>query len=69
MTIVGLPPWGSSGHDKSKNPVTNHPVLNVDEIRFGTTYADVVPVPEPSTLAMCVATLFALIAYAWRKRK
>jgi len=24
MTIVGLLPWGSSGHDKSKDPVNNH---------------------------------------------
>jgi hypothetical protein len=24
MTIIGLLPWGSGGHDKSKNPVNNH---------------------------------------------
>jgi len=24
MTIVGPLPWGSSGHDKSKNPVNSH---------------------------------------------
>lgn len=24
MTIGGLLPWGSSGHDKSKNPVNNY---------------------------------------------
>jgi hypothetical protein len=27
MTIVGPLPWGSSGHDRSKNPVNNHVVL------------------------------------------
>lgn len=46
-----------------------NPVLNVDEIRFGTTYADVVPIPEPSMVAMLTVALFALTAYAWRKRK
>jgi hypothetical protein len=29
MTIVGPLPWGSSGHDRSKNPVNNHEIGNV----------------------------------------
>jgi hypothetical protein len=42
----------------------------VDEIRVGTSYADVTPsVPEPSSIILTVLGTFGLLAYAWRKRK
>jgi hypothetical protein len=37
-----------------------------DEIRFGTTFADVSPIPEPSTYALLAAGLGAL---AWLRRR
>jgi hypothetical protein len=43
--------------------------MGVDEVRIGTTWADVAPVPEPSTLALLAAGLVGLLCYAWRKRK
>lgn len=39
-----------------------------DEIRIGTTLADVTPIPEPGAMAMVCSGLFGLLAYAWRKR-
>jgi hypothetical protein len=42
----------------------------IDEIRVGTTWADVAPVvPEPSTIVLLASGLVGLLAYAWRKRK
>ena len=35
--------------------VGNNPVHDADEIRFGTTFADVAPVPEPSTAILLVS--------------
>jgi hypothetical protein len=32
-------------------------------------YADEVAVPEPSTLALAMAGVVSLLAYAWKKRK
>jgi len=44
----------------------NDQVLNMDEIRFGTSYADVTPVPEPSSTALLGLGGLALIL---RRRK
>ncbi|MBU4273640.1 MAG: PEP-CTERM sorting domain-containing protein [Planctomycetes bacterium] len=41
----------------------------MDDVRIGTTWADVGPVPEPSTLLLLAAGLLGLLCYAWRKRK
>ncbi len=40
--------------------------MRLDEIRVGTTWADVTHVPEPSTLMICLGTLAGL---AWRRRR
>ena len=37
MTIVGPLPWGSSGHDRSENPVNNHEFSNQRQARLGLT--------------------------------
>jgi hypothetical protein len=43
---------------------------DIDEIRMGTTYADVVSsVPEPTTCILLGTGAMAILAYAWRKRK
>lgn len=39
-----------------------------DELRIGTQFQDVVPIPEPTTIAMCGAGLVVLLAGARRKR-
>jgi hypothetical protein len=41
-------------------------VAKIDEIRFGTTFADVSPIPEPSTYALLAAGLGALV---WLRRR
>jgi hypothetical protein len=38
----------------------------IDEIRFGQTFADVSPIPEPSTYALLAAGLGALV---WLRRR
>jgi hypothetical protein len=42
---------------------------SVDEIRWGTTFADVTPVPEPGTIALTVVAVFAGACAAWRTRR
>ena len=37
------------------------PIPNVDEIRFGTSYLDVAPVPEPSTALLTCLAVFGLL--------
>ena len=39
-----------------------------DEIRIGTTWADVTVVPEPSTIVMLLSMLCGMLIYAWRRR-
>jgi hypothetical protein len=41
-------------------------VAKIDEIRFGTTFADVSPIPEPSTYALLAAGLGTLV---WLRRR
>jgi hypothetical protein len=41
-------------------------VAKFDEIRFGTSFADVSPIPEPSTYALLAAGLGALV---WLRRR
>lgn len=42
---------------------------NVDEIRIGTTYADVTQsVPEPGVCVFAVTGFISLLAYAWRRQ-
>jgi streptogramin lyase len=43
--------------------------FNYDEIRVGTTYADVTPIPEPSTLALLGVGAISLLGYALRRRR
>jgi len=43
--------------------------INIDEIRLGTSYSSVTPIPEPGTIALLVTGIISLVAYAWRKRK
>lgn len=58
------------GRDVSGSTVTeNYAEASIDELRIGTTWSDVVSVPEPSTLALFVTGMIGLLAYAWRKRK
>lgn len=38
-----------------------------DEIRFGTTFADVVPIPEPTTWALIAGSLTALVVFRRRR--
>lgn len=41
----------------------------LDEIRIGTTFADVVPIPEPTTTAAAVLASVALMTFAIRRRR
>lgn len=41
--------------------VGNTPIVDFDEIRFGTTFADVAPVPEPGSLVLLLAAGFCLL--------
>jgi hypothetical protein len=43
--------------------------LTLDELRIGTTYADVIGTPEPSVVTLLTTGLIGLLAYAWRKRR
>jgi hypothetical protein len=39
---------------------------NIDELRVGTSFADVVPVPEPGTWAFCAALAVGFVAWRFR---
>lgn len=39
-----------------------------DEIRIGTTWADVTGVPEPSAIVMVLSMLCGMLIYAWRRK-
>ncbi len=41
----------------------------IDELRIGTTFADVVPVPEPSLIGLCVIAGVSGIIWHSRKRR
>lgn len=44
------------------------PDRSIDEIRLGTTIADVLPVPEPSTYALLIMTAAGALWFARRRR-
>ncbi len=43
--------------------------FDIGELRVGTTYADVTPIPEPSTLVLLGIGAVSMMAYAWRRRR
>jgi len=48
---------------------TGGPILTVDELRLGTTFQDVAPIPESSTLALATIGLLGLLACGQRRRR
>lgn len=42
--------------------------INFDEIRFGTSFSDVAPVPEPSTFGLGVAAMAGLLGFGRRRK-
>jgi hypothetical protein len=46
----------------------NTPGFNFDELRIGTTYADVTPVPEPAAGMLCAALAWLVAARRRRAR-
>jgi hypothetical protein len=43
--------------------------FSIDELRVGTTYADVTPTPEPSSLVLLGIGAISVLAYVWRRRR
>jgi hypothetical protein len=41
----------------------------VDELRVGTTFADVTPVPEPGTGALVLVTALSAVGFRARRRR
>jgi hypothetical protein len=61
-TKTGIPMYDNTASDVYHVVVSQGNSINL-------VYEDEVVVPEPSALAMLVAGLIGLLAYAWRKRK
>ena len=69
VTISGFDFLHNSAKNISLASFTGTGTASWDEIRVGTTWADVTPVPEPSTLALLGLTGIAAIGYRIRRNR
>ena len=69
VTISGFSFLHNSAKNISLARFTGSGSASWDEIRVGTTWADVTPVPEPSTVALLGLTGIAAIAYRIRRNR
>ena len=69
VTLSGFDFRGNSASNISLARFTGSGSASWDEIRVGTAWADVTPVPEPSTVALLSLTGIAAIAYRIRRNR
>lgn len=61
--------WAAPGYVTIRNWAMPAGNGLMDDVKVGSSWGDVAPVPEPCTAMLLATGLIGLLAYAWRKRK